>query len=461
MEEVPDWGASDARILARAFETGERVQRCARRCGATVRHAYSAAMYLAMPIFLARLLWRGLRNPAYWRRIGERFGFGLPVESDRGCVWIHAVSVGEVQAALPIVKTLLRRYPDETVVVTTTTPTGSDHLSKALGDAVAHCYLPYDLPGAMERFLNRVGPRVAIVMETEIWPNLLALCRVRRIPVVLANVRLSERSAVGYRRLPRLFAEALGGVAGVAAQSRDDARRMISIGTSPGVIEVTGSTKFDVPVLASMREEAEALRRTWGAARGIWIAASTHAGEEVLVLDAFEQVLDRLPSSMLVLVPRHPERFGEATALARRRGFSPMLRSVRPADCSEARVFIGDTMGELPLLYAASDVAFVGGTLVEIGGHNMLEPAALGLPVLYGPHVFNFADISQRLVEAGGAATVSDSKSLGDAVVGYLTDANLRYAAGGRGRAFVEANRGARDRVFAMIRTHANLPDGR
>lgn len=424
-----------------------------------MRHVYSAAMYLAMPFFLARLLWRGLRNSAYWRRIGERFGFGGPVESDRGCVWIHAVSVGEVQAALPVVKALLSRCPGETVVVTTTTPTGSAHVSKALGDAVTHCYLPFDVPGAMARFLNRIGPRVAVVMETEIWPNLLALCRDRRIPVVLANVRLSERSAVGYLRFPRLFEEALGGVAGIAAQSRDDARRMESIGASPGIIEVTGSTKFDVPVLASMREEAEALRRTWGTARGIWIAASTHSGEEDVVLDAFEQVIERLPSSLLVLVPRHPERFGEAAALARRRGFRPMLRSRRPADCSDAQVFIGDTMGELPLLYAAADIAFVGGTLAEIGGHNMLEPAALGLPVLYGPHVFNFAEISQRLVEAGGAETVEDAGSLGQAVIRYLTDANLRHTTGGRGRAFVEANRGARERVFALIQAHAKLPN--
>ena len=458
---MPRRVAADVQFVANKHGTGEIVHHRARHRGKTVRHVYSAALYLAVPFFFARLLWRGLRNPAYWRRLGERFGLGGPIESDRGSVWIHAVSVGEVQAALPIVKMLLSHYPSETFVVTTTTPTGADHLSKALGDAVEHRYLPFDLPGAMARFLDRIGPRVAVVMETEIWPNLLALCRVRRVPVVLANVRLSERSAEGYRRFPRLFAAALDGVAGIAVQSRDDGRRMESIGAPSDVIEVTGSTKFDVPVLASLREEAEALRRTWGAARGIWIAASTHAGEEDLALDAFEHVLEWLPSSLLVLVPRHPERFGEAAALARRRGFSPMLRSARPADCSGAQVFIGDTMGELPLLYAAADVAFVGGTLVEVGGHNMLEPAALGLPVLFGPHVFNFADISQGLVEAGGAEVVVDSERLGRAVVGYLTDANLRHVTGRRGRAFVEANRGARDRVIAMIRTQAQLPDVR
>ena len=424
-----------------------------------VRLVYTAVLYCATPFLLARLLWRGLRNSDYWRRIGERFGLGARIGSERGCVWIHAVSVGEVQAAAPIVKALKSRFPGETIVVTSTTPTGAARISKVFGGGVVHRYFPFDLPGAMARFLDRVEPRVAIIMETEIWPNLLARCRVRGVPVVLANVRLSERSAAGYRRFRRLFAPALDGVAAIAVQSDEDARRIASIGARPDVISVTGSTKFDVPILASLREEAAALRRTWGPSRGIWIAASTHEGEEDQVLDAFEQVLDRLPGSLLVLVPRHPERFKEAAALARRRGFSPVMRSRRTADCSGAQVFIGDTMGELPLFYAAADVAFVGGTLVESGGHNMLEPAALGLPVLFGPNVFNFAEISRRLVEAGGAETVSDSASLGRAVIGYLSDADLRHTTGGKGRAFVESNRGAGDHVLAMISAYLGPPD--
>ena len=419
-----------------------------------VRLAYSAALYCAAPFLLGRLLWRGLRNSAYWRRLGERFGLGGRIGSEQGCVWVHAVSVGEVQAAVPIVKALRTRYPKETILVTSTTPTGAARVPKAFGGGVAHRYFPFDFPGSMARFLDRARPRVAIIMETEIWPNLLAQCRLRGVPVILANVRLSERSAAGYRRFRRLFAPALGGVAAIAVQSGDDARRIASIGAPPGVIDVTGSTKFDVPMRASVREEAAALRRTLGLSRGVWIAASTHDGEEALVLDAFERVLHRLPDSLLVLVPRHPERFRTVAALARRRGFEPIMRSRRPADCSRTHVFIGDTMGELPLFYAASDVAFVGGTLVEGGGHNMLEPAALGLPVLFGPHVFNFAEISRRLIEAGGAQTVGDAASLGEAVVDYLNDADLRHATGARGRAFVEGNRGAGDRVVAMIGAH-------
>ena len=422
------------------------------------RLLYTAILYCAAPYFLLRLLRRGQRNAAYWRRIGERFGLGGHIGTERGCVWVHAVSVGEVQAAVPIVRALKTRYPEETILVTSTTPTGAARIPKAFGGGVVHRYFPFDLPGSMARFLDRARPRVAIIMETEIWPNLLAQCRRRGVPVVLANVRLSERSAVGYRRFRRLFAPALGGVAAIAVQSGGDARRIASIGAPPDLIDVTGSTKFDVPMRASVREEAAALRRTLGPSRGVWIAASTHEGEEALVLDAFERVLRRLPGSLLVLVPRHPERFRAVAALARRRGFEPVMRSRRPADCSLAHVFIGDTMGELPLFYAAADVAFVGGTLVEGGGHNMLEPAALGLPVLFGPHVFNFAEIGRRLIEAGGAQTVGDAAGLGEAVIDYLNDADLRHATGVRGRAFVEANRGAGDRVAALIGAHLAEP---
>ena len=419
-----------------------------------MRSVYTVALYCAAPFLVGRLLWRGLRNSAYWRRIGERFGLGSRIGANGGCVWIHAVSVGEVQAAAPIVKALRNRHPDEVIVMTSTTPTGADRIAKAFGGSVVHRYFPFDLPGSVARFLDRVEPRVVVIMETEIWPNLLAQCLVRGVPVVLANVRLSERSAAGYRRFRRVFAPVLGGIAAIAVQSDEDARRMVSIGAPPDVIDVTGSTKFDIPMLASLREEAAALRRTWGSSRGIWIAASTHDGEETLVLDAFRQVLERLPGSLLVLVPRHPERFREVAAQVRRHGFDPVMRSRRPVDCTGVHVFIGDTMGELPLFYAAADVAFVGGTLVERGGHNMLEPAALGLPVLFGPHVFNFAEISRRLLEAGGARTVSDSHSLGRAVVEYLHDADLRHTTGAKGRAFVESNRGAGDRVLAMISPH-------
>ena len=429
--------------------------------GPMLRLAYTVALYCAAPLLVGRLLWRGRRDPAYLRRIGERFGLGGRIAAHRGCVWIHAVSVGEVQAAAPIVKALRSLYPDERILVTSTTATGVAHISKVFGGGVVHRCVPFDLPDAVARFLRRVEPGVAIVMGTEIRPNLLARCRVRAVPVILANVRLSERSVAGYRRFRGLFEPALRGVAAIAVQSEEDARRIATIGAPREIVGVTGNTKLDVPILASLREEAAALRRTWGSSRGIWIAASTHAGEERQVFDAFEQVLERLPGSLLVLVPRRPERSREVAALARRRGYDPAMRSHRPTDCTATQVFIGDTIGELILFYAAADVAFVGGTLVERGGHNMLEPAALGLPVLYGPHVFNFADVGPRLVEAGGAETVRDSASLGRAVVRYLTDADLRHVTGAKGRTFVERNRGAGDRVLALIRSCLEAPHRR
>jgi len=416
-----------------------------------MRTVYTIALYLATPLFLARLLWRGLRNSAYRTRLGERFGLGARVDSRRGSIWVHAVSVGEVQAAVPIVELLRERYPEDTVVFTSTTPTGAAQVRRVFGAEVVHRYFPFDLPGAVARFLARANPRVAVVMETEIWPNLLAACRVRGVPVILANVRLSQRSAAGYLRFRRLFAPALDGIAAIAAQSRDDASRIESIGAPPGVIDVVGNTKFDVSIPAGIPEQGAALRRAWGVQRSVWIAASTHKGEEQQVLDAFKGVLERVPDSLLLLVPRHPERLREVDALARARGFVPIARSRQPRDCSEARVFIVDTMGELLQFYAAADVAFVGGTLVEVGGHNVLEPAALGVPVLLGPHVFNFAEISRRLLEAGGAESVTDSAELGRAVTRHLSDGDVRRGVGEEGRRFVESNRGAKDRVMAMI----------
>ena len=426
-----------------------------------VRLLYTAALYCATPVLILRLLWRGARNPAIVQRIGERLGFGARIRGGSGSIWIHAASVDEVQAAAPIVKALKIRYPERPIVVTSAAPTGVTHISKVFGGGVVHRCVPFDLPGAVARFLRRVEPGAAIVMGTEIRPNLLARCRVRAVPVILANIRLSERSAAGYRKFRGLFEPALRGVAAIAVQSEEDARRVATIGAPPEIVDVTGNTKLDVPILASLREEAAALRRTWGSSRGIWIAASTHAGEEQQVFDAFEQVLEHLPGSLLVLVPCRPERFREVAALARRRGYDPAMRSRRPADCTATQVFIGDTIGELIVFYAAADVAFVGGTLVERGGHNMLEPAALGLPVLYGPHVYNFADVGPRLVEAGGAETVRDSASLGRAVVRYLTDADLRHATGAKGRTFVERNRGAGDRVLALIRSCLEAPHRR
>lgn len=416
-----------------------------------MRFTYSFLHYLIVPVLLVRLLWRGLGNTGYWRRWPERFGYGREPPPGRQVIWIHAVSVGEVQAALPIVNVIKDRITDAEILVTTTTPTGSSRVAQALCEGVIHCYLPYDLPGPVRRFLDRMHPSLAIIMETELWPNLLHECGLRNIPVLLANVRLSERSAAGYWKFRPLVGEMLSGVSAVAAQSDADARRIIALGADPSRVTVTGSVKFDVDIPPSLREEAASLRRRLGSERSVWIAASTHEGEERAVLEAFRKVSDKVPGALLILVPRHPERFGTTETLVKRARFRYTLRSRARDSNSRIDVFIGDTMGELQMFYAASDVAFVGGSLVPIGGHNMLEPAALGIPVIFGPHVFNFASISARLLELGIARRVANAAELADAVTAFLQDANTRHNVGQAAKRFVEENRGARDKVAQIV----------
>jgi len=414
-----------------------------------LRYLYSLLLYLLTPFVILRLVWRGRRVPAYRRRMGERFGFFPPLPVD-GVVWLHAVSVGEVQAALPLID-WLRQERGMPVLVTTTTPTGSELLRQRFGDRVFHVYAPYDLPGAVRRFLKRARPRLAIIMETEIWPNLFHQCARAGIPLVIANARLSEQSARRYSRFPALTTAILRKVAVLAAQARGDAGRFIELGAEAQRVHVTGNIKFDVSLPADVHERAAQLRRAWGERRPVWVAASTHDGEEEPVLSAFAMVRTRLPETLLVLVPRHPERFDKVAELCRRRGYGVARRSAQdPVDAGTA-VFLGDTMGELTLFYAAADVTFVGGSLVPTGGHNILEPAALGIPVLVGPHTYNFLEISQSLIAHGGGERVWNDTGLATAVVRYLEDAKLRDAAGSCGRELVERNRGALAKLQALL----------
>lgn len=415
-----------------------------------MRILYTIVLYLLTPFALARLLWRGLRARGYWRRWGERFGFA-PVGRGVPPIWVHAVSVGEVQAAAPLLRALLKRYPDVPVLVTTTTPTGSEQLHSLFESAVRHVYMPYDLPDAVARFLGRTRPRLALIMETEIWPNLYAACARRGIPVLLVNARLSARSAAGYGRVPGLTAATLECLHGIAAQSRADADRLIGLGAPPERVRVTGSIKFDMKIPASLTEQAAVLRRDWGPQRPVWIAASTHEGEDEMVLDAHRGVRERFPNALLVLVPRHPERFARVAALCRDQGWQTVLRSARVATPTDAEVFVGDSMGELLLFFAASDLAFIGGSLIPHGGHNPLEAAAQRVPVLFGPHMFNFEQIAELLLEAGAAREVGDSGQLADSVAHWLDDPAARVTAGERGAAVVEANKGGRDAVLAMV----------
>lgn len=411
---------------------------------------YTFILYLLLPLAAVRLLWRSRRTPAYRLRWEERFGYGAP-RMERPCIWVHAVSLGEVQAAGPLVRRLLKQHPDLPVCITTTTPTGSRRVEELFEDAVVHVYAPYDIPPAVERFLDRVRPRVALFVETEIWPNILRACRERGIATVLANARLSARSAAGYARFGRLTRAVIGDLSVIAAQTPEDARRFVGLGADPERVVVTNSIKFDIRLPPSVREQGEVAQRLWGENRPVWVAASTQEGEDELVLDAHQQVLRTLDRALLVLVPRHPERFERVAQLCERRGLATVRRSEHQPCVADTRVFLGDTMGELPMFLSGADLAFVGGSLVPHGGHNVLEPAALGVPVVFGPHMFNFAAIAALLVEAQAGVQVTDAAELAAVVSRWLGSAQERSRCGENGRRVVEQNRGALDRLMAVV----------
>lgn len=381
------------------------------------RLLYSLLLHLALPLIGLRLLWRAWRAPAYARRIGERFALGLPPLKPGG-IWVHAVSVGESIAAAPMIRALLERYPQLPITITCMTPTGSERIQAMFAGAdyqgrVQHCYLPYDLPWASRRFLRVVQPRLAVIMETELWPNHIHQCALRGVPVALANARLSERSAHGYARFARLTAPMLAEMSLIAAQTEAEAGRFRQLGARSECVQVTGSIKYDLTIDPRLTERATALRQQWSAnTRPVWIAASTHAGEDAIVLAAHRQLLKRYPDALLILVPRHPERFGSVFELCQRAGMVTCRRSLTQPVEATTQVLLGDTMGELLFLYALADIAFVGGSLVPNGGHNLLEPAALGKPVLSGPELFNFLEIAAQLRAAGALGEVQGADTL-------------------------------------------------
>ncbi len=413
-----------------------------------MRSLYSLLLYLLIPLALTRLAWRGLRNRGYWQRWGERFGFGPCLEGP--VIWLHAVSVGEVRASAPLVKALARDYPGHRILITTMTPTGSATVRALFGDSVAHRYVPYDLPTAVWRFLNRTRPRLALILETELWPNLFHQCRKRDIPLMLANVRMSEQSARGYRRLKGFTRATLANVSRVGAQTEADAGRLRRLGAAQ--VEVTGSIKFEMEVPADLAARAATLRSGFGD-RPVWVAASTRAGEEEYVLDAFARLRTRLPRLLLVLVPRHPERFSAVANLCQQRGLPVVRRSDRQDSVApDTAILLGDTMGELLLFHAAADVSYIGGSLVPLGGQNLLEAAAVGTPVVFGPHMFNFSDISRMALEQGAGRQVQDVAELTSAVAEYLENPPVRRAAGIAGQRLVEGNRGALTKTLALLR---------
>ena len=417
------------------------------------RTLYTLLFHIALPWVVLRLWWRSRKAPAYAQRIGERFALDLPPLQPGG-IWVHAVSVGESIAAAPMIRALLRRHPQLPITITCMTPTGSERIRALFAGEVRvqHCYLPYDLPWAAGRFLDRAQPRLAVIMETELWPNHIHQCTRRNIPVALANARLSQRSARGYERFAGLTRPMLEEMRLIAVQSPAEAERFRHLGAPPECVQVTGSIKFDLSIDPALLTRASQLRQQWQLTeRPVWIAASTHEGEDEVVLAAHRQLLASHPDALLILVPRHPERFDRMFALCQQQGFDTVRRSSPEAVVTTTQVLLGDTMGELLFLYALADIAFVGGSLVPNGGHNLLEPAALSMPVLSGPHLFNFLEIASLLRSRRALLKVEDATALRLAVQRLIELPQDARRMGAAGRAVMQANQGALERLLAGL----------
>ncbi len=414
-----------------------------------MRFLYIVIAYLISPIVIGALAVRGFRERSQWQGFSGRFGFGRAI--DGRSIWVHAVSVGEVQAAVPLVEALLRRFPHIPLVLTTVTPTGRARAQALFKQRVDVRYVPIDLPGSVRRFFQRVKPQLAVILETEIWPNLYHRCGRQGVPLVLASARISPRSVKSYRRLVGLFRETLSNGIFIAAQSPQDAERFVSIGANPALTHVVGNIKFDFGYPPDIEARGHELRRLLGVHRPVWVAGSTHAKEEDELIAAHAKVRERFSNALLVLVPRHPPRFADVAASLRERGIEFVSRTSGNPVSPQTQVFLLDTLGELPPFYAAGDVAFVGGSLVPIGGHNLLEPAALGLPIVAGPHNFNSADIAKLLAERGAVRLVQDSSGLAAVVGELLADPAARARMGAAGRKAVDENRGAVTRLMNFI----------
>lgn len=415
-----------------------------------MRVVYLVAIYLLAPIAWLALAWRGLRDPSYRQGLTQRFGFGP--RTGAPSIWVHAVSVGEVQAAASLVQALRARHPRTPLTLTTVTPTGAARARALFGASVDVRYVPYDLPGSVRRFFERVQPQVAVILETELWPNLYRGCGTRGIPLVLASARISPRSVGRYRMLASLFRETLSHGIVIAAQGEGDAERFRAIGANPAKTHVVGNIKFDLTLPADIRERGARCRAEHAAAgRFLWVAGSTHEGEEAAALAAQRALEAAGVSNLLVIAPRHPPRFGAVADLLASSGTRSVRRSTGGRAGPDTQVLLLDTLGELMDWYAAADVAFVGGSLVPVGGHNLLEPAALAVATLTGPQVFNAQEIADALLAEGAVEAVQDGAGLAAALLRLARDPAERARRGALGQALVERNRGTLQRLMALL----------
>ena len=410
------------------------------------RAAYTALLYGLLPFLPLRLAWRARTQPEYLQHVGERFGF-YNEKPTKPIIWLHAVSVGETRAAAPLIKLFQQRNPQHQILLTHMTPTGRATSEELWGDGILRCYLPYDYPFAVRRFLRHFQPRLGILLETELWPNLIAICHEQKVPLALVNARLSARSARGYGRFRALVGDALNKLALIAPQTKADGDRLQSLFS--GHVTVMGNVKFDNDVAASQIDLGKQLRVQFGVNRPVWLAASTRDGEEKLLLDGLNNI--RTPNALAVIVPRHPQRFNEVAALLKANSIAFQRRSENAAIAPATRVVLGDSMGEMFAYYAASDVAFIGGSLLPLGGQNLIEACAVGTPVLIGPHTFNFAEATDQAIACGAAERVVDCSDLAQKIDQLLAAPTSRKAMAEAGLTFTAAHRGASARAYALV----------
>jgi len=407
---------------------------------------YTLSLWLLLPYIFLRLAWRARKQPEYLHHIGERFGF-YSVSVNKPIIWLHTVSVGETRAAQSLITQLQKTYPHHQILLTHTTPTGRAASEQLYGDSVQRVYLPYDYPFAVKRFLDRFKPQLGILMETEVWFNLIQACHISGTPLVLLNARMSEKSAKGYARFARLTREALENLAAIAAQTADDAARLARLGAEN--VSVTGNLKFDIEPPAAMMELGRQMREQFGSTRKIFLAASTRNGEEALLLDALGQM--HVPELLLVIVPRHPQRFADVANLLEQRRIAFQRRSESRKVPAEVRVVLGDSMGEMFAYYTAADLAFIGGSLLPLGGQNLIEACAVGTPVLVGPYTYNFAGATMLAIQAGAAIQVQDTGGLIKSLQQLLNDPDALSGMRKQCAGFVKSNCGATYRSLQII----------
>ncbi|MGP1939480.1 MAG: lipid IV(A) 3-deoxy-D-manno-octulosonic acid transferase [Arsenophonus sp. ET-DL9-MAG3] len=419
---------------------------------------YQILIYFIQPVILLRLLWRSRKFPAYRKRWNERYGFyGTKMLS--GGILLHSVSVGETLAAVPLVRALLYQYPKLPITISTMTPTGLERILLEFGGDVQNIYLPYDLSCSIRRFLNHLNPKLTIIMETELWPNLILQLKQRKIPLIIANARLSERSAARYQKIGYFIQKLLEKITLIAAKNQDDGERFIKLGLARKKLYTIGNLKFDISISPEMIAKAITLRQQWASERQIWIAGSTHKGEESIILQAHAKLLTQFPNLLLILVPRHPERFKKIKLLTIKAKLRYICRSENVVPDIDTQVIIGDTMGELMLFYGIADLAFIGGSLVDKGGHNPLEAAAYAIPILMGPYTFNFKDICIKLKKANGLITVNNSKSLILTISYLLKDKNYRLYHGRKSAEVLYENQGALKKLLKLLDPYLGLED--